>query len=219
MITNKKNTLFQPGHLLVFRWDGFATNVISKGKGDYWTHIGVITKVEGPNVYVQEALNKPKNRKVKTSPYSKDHLLKLHAENKVGVLRPKFQYDPERIENIAKKYEGMPYDNIAILQIAAYEIFGWFGMTPPFKYESKELLICSEHASRFMYDLSNKRCILGIDTEMEGKLIPDEYDPDKAHDQLMNAEYKKSYDRIRPQDIFLSKHFEVYKFSPFLQNY
>lgn len=185
MITKQKKIIFQPGNGLVFKWPGVISNIISRGKGDYWTHIGIIVQEDKEHVWIQEA-SVPK---MKTNKYTKEFLLQKIQENICGVLTPNFKFNPNEIPIIATKYEDLPYDKAGIIQIGLYEIFSWFGKTPWFEVESTERVICSEHYSRFMYDLSHKTVRLDI-------------------------EYNKKYDRIRPQECYMSVFFEIIKFIP-----
>jgi hypothetical protein len=196
MITKNIEQVFTPGNTLVFKWPTLGSAVISHSKGDYWTHAAKIIKSDANRVWVQEAINKAGSRKVVTTAYDKYFLTTLLVNKTMGVIVPMFKFNPIDVEKIALSYEGLPYDNLSLGQIVMYTIYGLLKKMPKFELITPKRVICSEHCARFDYDLSKGAVMLGYN------LIADKN----------KTEYKKSYDRIRPQELYLSKFYEVLKY-------
>lgn len=196
MITKNFEQAIKPGYTLVFKWQWFGSNIIAHGMGDYWTHTAKVLEVGTNTVTLQEATGGLLNATVRKTTYTKAELTRLIKNKTVGILKPNFKYNVEDIAAIAARYDGLKYDKPGILQITIYKIFEIFKKTPKLEFITKDKVICSEHCARFDYDLSGGTCKLGYQ-EIE---------------DAPNCEYNKSYDRLRPQEHYISVNYDVIKF-------
>lgn len=167
---------FKVGMVIFFNWKNTFSKLIRlfnrvKYGETGWTHVGIITKIEGKSVQIHEALSKGFVK----SWYPKKFLNEKIKYNIIEVKSVnKKLFD---VEWNANNYLGRGYGWWDIFGIVLSFIFG----IKSIKFTGAKKLICSEAIARILYDASNKE----IDFQKE---------------------YKKNYDLITPQDIYISEY-------------
>lgn len=140
---------YQVGDIVNFNWkDGFFSGIISIYNYFYYkqstaTHSGIISRIEGNNVFIHEAILSKGGDFIEHE-YSSEWLDNMVNEKIVTVRRALVPL--KNVRKVCEDYEDIKYDVISIFLM-------------PFKlaFNSTELMFCSEACARILYDCSDKQ--------------------------------------------------------------
>jgi len=188
---------FKDGVVLNFKYDNPVSNTIGSIMAHYWTHTGIVVKVQENDIYVLEALGTYREDKYKPSGFSlvflskirtlfggkvtvnkypRSYLSKLHSENKLKVMDFKMKTDSE-FADLVTHYNNKPYDYFGAFTIGLKRLLKFFGRNYQNDKNTLNKLFCSELAARFLHDLTD-------------------FD-------VLKLANKESFEEISPQDISL----------------
>lgn len=175
--------ILRAGQVLNFKNTNLFGRTISMGLGNYYNHSAWIRKVQGDNIYIQEAKGL-KEKKVVTNLYKREYLEKVFNENRLHIMNFNIN-DLPRFEAYCTKMEGIPYDYYSIWNLFTIRVRVLFGIDvekymrkKPSKNKnlySDKMLDCSELIARGINEL---RCI-----------------------DVLKLTNKPKYDLVTPQDI------------------
>ena len=166
------------GNILNFSYDNPVSNTIKTVMGHYWSHTGIVVKVEGDHVHILEAmgtyreekyvprgffskfkflwnLNQLFGGKVSVNVYSKIQLTRLLTQNKLKIMDFKLDSESTAFEGLVKYYENAPYDYFGAFRIGIKRVLKFFGRTYSSDKETLKSLFCSELGARFIIALSD----------------------------------------------------------------
>lgn len=148
----KMKIQFKVGQSVLFDGKGFISSCIRfYNRINYhrrgWTHVGIITRIDGDYVLIHEALDEGF-----VCRYYKKSLLETKiSDGKIKIKNPRYKL--KNVKKCADNYLGRPYGYMDIAAIALSTILGFrlFGLT------GTKQIICSEAVSRVYYDSTKKR--------------------------------------------------------------
>jgi hypothetical protein len=115
------------------------------------THSGIITRIEGNDIFISEAISVVPFQEF---PYTKEWLDRKIEEGKIWIRRSKVKLT--NVTKHAETYWGRKYDWLAIYGIFIKTILGFESRISK-KFKGDKFLICSEGVLRILYDASNKK--------------------------------------------------------------
>jgi len=142
---------YKVGDTVLFKWPGLFSYSFVIGVHNYIhfhenkaTHAGIISRIDGDDVYIHEAIAKWDAKDYQEHKYSKFDLDSYIINNEVIIRRPYLNL--KGYEKACKGYEDNYYDWLSILLM-------------PFKisFNTPNLIFCSEVNGRIYYDLSNHK--------------------------------------------------------------
>lgn len=190
MVLVSKELFFKKYNVINFSWNLKTSNIIKSVSQSHWAHTGIIVASDEIEVLVLESTVKG----VVLKPYTKAFLVEKYKDKTIEIVD--FNINPNKPDSIWKDFmaNNKSYGFESYISLIMYKL----GFSTNFDVVGT--VICSELVSKLLYNLSDKKVVLGY----KEKGTPSEYDRQFWRIEPKHISLSRQGERLRLKDVTIN---------------